>query len=222
MLDGERIALFNPQSYSPSTSKHQSYARRAACHLECAFVDVDLWEGIMNKEALEAAKATQEARNEAAGIAAKEAKRESARRRRERDRQHKAELAALPASIQAWREGLVPWPRVAPWQLTALRLTSRRGKPEIETSRGAFVPVAACRKAWPHLQAAVADELANTASRAFVSFFSLPDYKWGDYTGVALRRIALGSPIELIVGCHNIPWGEVQGVAVALGLEVEK
>jgi hypothetical protein len=183
-------------------------------------VDVDLWGDITSKEALEAAKATQEARNEAAGIAAKEAKRESARRKRERDKQQKAELAALPASIQAWREGLVPWPRVAPWKLTALRVTSRRGKQEIETSRGAFVPAAACRKAWPYLQAAVAKELASPAAQAWVPFFSLPDYRWGDYTGIALRRIALGSPVELIVGCHSIPWEEVQGVAVALGLEV--
>lgn len=222
MLDGERIALFNPQSYSQSTSKHQSFARRAACHLECAFVDCDLWEGITSKEALESAKVTQEARNEAAVIAAKEAKRESSRLKREREKEQKAALADLPRAIQAWRDGLEPWPRVAPWNLTALRVTSRRGKEEIETSRGAFVPVAAARKAWPHLQSAVANEIANPSAQAWTPFFYFPAYKWGDYEGIALRRIALGSPVELQVGCHNIPWGEVQGVALALGMGVEK
>lgn len=181
-----------------------------------------MWEGITSKEALEAAKVTQEARNIAAGIAAKEAKRESTRLKRERDKANKAALADLPRAIQDWREGLETWPRVAPWNLTALRVTSRRGKEEIETSRGAFVPVAACRKAWPYLANAVANELANPSPQVWSTFFSLPAYKWGEYEGVALRRIALGSPVELIVGCHSIPWREVQGVAVALGLEVEK
>jgi len=219
MLDGERIALFNPQSYSPSTSKHQCLARRAACHLECAFVDVDLWEGITSKPALEAAKLTQEQRNEAAGIAAKEAKRESARLKRERDKQQKAELADLPRAIQAWRDGLETWPRVAPWQLTALRVTSRRGKQEIETSRGAFVPVSVCKRAWPFFEASVAYEIADPSDLS-KPFWDSPEFKWGDYTGVALRRHE-DSGIWMVIGCHSIPWDEVQGVAIALGLEVQ-
>lgn len=214
-IEGRTVALFNPKRYSPTTSQHQAMARSAACHLESYHIAQDAWHTVSDSVSLAAAVEAQAqadlqavADSKAAAAAARARAKAKAKAERER-------LAAYPEELAAWRAG-AQLPRHD--GQTALRVTARRGKAEIETSKGAFVPVAACRKVWPVLDAAVHAELVNPAAVYWQPFFSAPNFKWGMFEGVRLRRIAIGSPVELIVGCHTIAWEEIILIASELGL----
>jgi hypothetical protein len=211
---GEPITLFNRASYSRSTSRHQAYARWAASHLPCYHVRQKDMAQPRNVAELQAMVAAAEALDIAEGTAKKEEARERAKRLRVKRKQTAEAQAAFPEELAAWRLG-GPAPRAGFLTGTALRLSpSREGM--IETSRSAFVPVSVARKAWPILAAAVAEEEANPSKWAWVHFFSRPDWNWGDYKGLSLRRVALGSPVELNVGCHSIPWREVEYMAAII------
>lgn len=214
---GREIVLINPHKYSVTTSKHQSYVmgaialpreqRYRICGAWCS------WERIKTEADLAAAIqswAKEEAENEEL---AKQRKRDAAKRRRDEAKAKRASLSEWPEKLKEWKQGGA-LPRL--WQQfpAALRVNGDR----IETTKGAKVPASVARKAWPYLRRAVESEERAPCGFAWNPFFSLPDFRWGDYTGIALRRIALGSPVELVVGCHQIPWREVEEIAEALGL----
>lgn len=212
---GMSVALFNSATYSRTTSRHQSYARSAASHLTRYTVrqcDLRQPRDAADLEEMQRAAVAERVENE---TAAKTARLKRAKEVRQEKKRRAETVAAYPAELAAWRLG-GPTPR-APFVGTLLRLSpSRPGM--IESSRSAFVPVSVARKAWPILAAAVQAEEANPNPAAWVPFFSRPDWNWGDYKGLSLRRVALGSPVELVVGCHCIPWAEVQDIAGRLGM----
>lgn len=217
-VEGRRAVLINPRKFSVTTSKHQSWARGASCHLTRLEIDSRNWpygKNEFTREQWEAMSAEQDKRNAENAEWEKQAKREAAKRRRDAEKARKAAIEAFPLELEAWRNG-GKLPALASQFPTALRLSPDGFT--IETSRHARVPARAARKVWPVLREAVAKETENPRPAAWNPFFSAPDFKWGDYTGVSLRRIAIGSPIELIVGCHTIPWREVEDIAARLGL----
>jgi hypothetical protein len=84
---------------------------------------------------------------------------------------------------------------------TMLRL-SKDGQ-EIETSRGAVIPVSHAKRLWPLIEnvRAVGEPLTGR------------DFRLGHYT---LNTIQADGSI--IVGCHDIPYAEIEAIAKALGL----
>jgi hypothetical protein len=217
---GQPIALFNRARYSVSTGKHQGYARSAASHITRYSVrQCDVTTTPRNADHL--AEMVEAARIE--GIAEDDDKRAEARERAKRKRAEKKRtadaMAAFPEELAAWRLG-GPAPRAGFITGTALRLSlARPGM--VETSRSAFIPVTVARKAWPILAEAVKAEEASPSSAAWVPFFERKDFNWGDYKGLALRRVARGEPVQLQVGCHSIHWRELESLAVTLGFNRE-
>ena len=221
-IGGEVVALHNPAKRSITTTRHQSLARAAVSHLKSYHLAVALWETVHDAETLAAAVAEQARADLQAQVDLQAAKAAARARAKARAKAEKEALAAYPEELAAWRAG-GRLPRFLSGNLSnnyaALRVTARRGKSEIETSRGAFVPIAVCRKLWPLLDAAVCAEYINPTAVSGRAFFDGPDFRWGDYTGVRLWRRAGGAPIELIVGCHTIPWPEIVQIAETLGLK---
>jgi hypothetical protein len=76
----------------------------------------------------------------------------------------------------------------------ALLRLSRDGS-EVETSQGAAVSVSDARLAWSYLQRR-----------------EVPPFAIGHYSPIAIR------PKTMRVGCHTIPWSEIDAIAVQLGL----
>lgn len=75
-------------------------------------------------------------------------------------------------------------------------------KPFIDTSRGAHIPVEDARKLWPLIQRAM------KGGRDYEVGMPV-----GDYRLTKIRRDG-----SIVVNCHDIPYDEIHGIAVALGL----
>ncbi len=211
-VTGQTCALITTGKRSLTTTRHVALIRQAVSHLTVfgvtnVTVDVSTLAKLNDVCADSAAWLLSEAE------CAKAARRESARRNRARVKLDKANRLAFPAELGAWRLGGLA-PKAGFLTGTALRIVGRA----VETSASARVPLAAARRAWPVLLAAVRAEEANPTPVCWEPFFSAPDFKWGDYQGISLRRVDFGSPMELVVGCHRIPWDEVAGIAAKLGL----
>ncbi len=211
--------LYNAGKYSVSTSKHQSYVRSAACHLECIPVPQKDVTGTKSPTAKQMAVMVKELAKEQASDAekAKEYKRESARIKRETKKKEAWAMLKYPEWLETWRKG-GPLPYGYMKHSTSIRLN-----PDgmIETTKGARVPASVAKKVWTLLLTAVQKETVNPSTTAWTPFWSAPEFNWGNYKGVALRRIAPGSPIDLVVGCHTIPWSEIELMAQTLGLTKE-
>lgn len=224
-IEGQRVALLNPGRYSVTTSRHCQLAASASCHLRQVFLDPVLWcDATASLAALEEAVRMQEQREADQRDLDRRAKREIAASKR-RAKKDRAEIeAAFTGELEAWRDG-----GLLPRLLRTDNILSRRaflrvitmdGKEWIETSRGAKVPASVARKVWPILRDKVAAEEANPAP-AWVPFFTAPEFNWGDYRGISLCRVAAGSPVEMQVGCHSIPFAEVRNVAEQMGLRMD-
>lgn len=114
--------------------------------------------------------------------------------------QQKQRAADLAESLQKWRTGAL-FTRTGLYEITpALRLSADRSA--VETSHGAEIPVSDALKLWPMVQA------ARAGQREFT-----PGEPLGAYRLSKIR--ADGS---IVVGCHDIPYSELEGIAVSLGL----
>ena len=213
---GRTCYLYNGARYSVSTSKHQGYVRSAASHLtgytvkQCHLTSQPKSAAELNEWCNEYRDHAKQKEDQA-----KQYKRDRARQQRQAKAAREKAIANYPSDLLAWRNGGT-LPSLAIERPVALRLID--GGKRIETSKRAIVPSCIAKKAWPILRDAVAREIANPSDFAWQPFFSLPELNWGDYKGVSLRRIALGSPITLTVGCHDIPWDEIELMAQALGI----
>lgn len=122
------------------------------------------------------------------------------RRKIEAEQRKQARLQEQAERLLAWRNGAdIGWTN---FEQTALRISADGS--EIETSRGARIPVDHARRVWSLLTKWKADGT---------------QYQRGD------KSIALGhytvqqfNGNELTVGCHVIPWDEIAAIAVQLGL----
>lgn len=218
-VNKKRAYLYNSGRYSQTTSKHQFYVMSAAYHLECIFATQAMVASKIQPNALELAAMAKELAVKAAKDAEydKERKRKWAKFRRETKKKEAEALLKYPEWLEAWRKG-GPLPYGYMHKPTSIRLN-----PDgmIETTKGARVPASVAKKVWPLLKHWVEMESAFPSTTAWTPFWSQPEFNWGNYKGVALRRIALGSPIELVVGCHTIPWSEIELMAQTLGLTKE-
>lgn len=238
---GETV-IFNNYTYSSYTSRHQSHARRAIHGKKILYVNVP-FRGLDNlylsqrdfnelviapneKKAAEyLAKATRARKHadiylawahdilkmikEYADFLALEytehdlselqaAALENERREREAAKARRAEKIREQAeALEKWRAGESVW---RSFELTALRLKGEN----IETSRGASIPVDHAIKAWPMLR-----KMHEKNADIDLSAHSI---KFGLYEMKAFQND------NLIVGCHTIPFAEVQNIANQLGL----
>lgn len=186
-IEGAPVALFNPDRYSISTSGHQSAARSAACHLERHTIPVSLWDTIRDRATL--ASAIAQATEMATARAADE-RRQKNEQARQRRAEKKFTALAFPEQLATWRAGgrLFPGSHSGPVYLRLVGDT-------IETSRGARVPLSDAL--------ALYRALAPVKERGV----ALPELSVGHYRGVYLRAGIV------TVGCHSIPWPEIEALA---------
>jgi hypothetical protein len=119
--------------------------------------------------------------------------------RKEREKIQKAEKIKEQAeALEAWRNGE---DRRHYFEITALRIKDN----EIETTKGARIPLDHAIKAWPLLnRIAHSDEVFMPNNHAI---------HFGNY------RLTRADKNQLIVGCHNIPMLEVLNIAKQLNLQ---
>jgi hypothetical protein len=213
--NGPLSFLMTTWGYSPTTAKHKSIVRMAASHLTGHLVP-DVLADVSAPAKLRAVLKAAEKHAKELAEAAKKLKSDRAKAQRARKKLDAEILAAYPAELEAWRNGGKA-PRLASRHSTATAL--RLVGDQVETSKGAKVPASVARKVWPILLAAVEKETASPSPFAWKPFFQREEFNWGDYRGISLHRIARGSPVELVVGCHQIPWSEVEIMAATLGLK---
>jgi hypothetical protein len=133
--------------------------------------------------------------------------REYAAAERERAKARAAHLAlSLAEKIAAWRAGSG---YSLPYGVgTMLRLGYRgrsvfeAGYQMVETSHGAYIPVEDARRLWPLIQRAMKGDRDYEVGMPL-----------GDYQLTKIRRDG-----SIMVGCHDIPYVEIEGIAAQLGL----
>lgn len=185
--DGTPIALFNPDRYSVTTAKHKSKAQGAVHSRTRHDIDSRRWGSVNGRADLERELAAQAVINAKKTDYAKQEKREAAKRARERK---KLDAMDILERAEKWRSREVgSMPYDAP---VFLRLNTEGTR--IETSKGAQVPVAAAKRAWPLIRAGQSD----------------PAFAWENYNGFAVRDG------KLVIGCHAIPLPEVERMAAEL------
>lgn len=126
---------------------------------------------------------------------AREVKREAARIEREK-------LAAVDAGdrLTMWQAGQNPPQNGFHYCATVLRLKGD----EIQTSRGANIPVADALKLWPLL---LRVKQSGKTLEAGLHSIQLGAYRFNSFDGATL-----------IVGCHSIGWDQLEKMAVELNL----
>ena len=123
---------------------------------------------------------------------------ENEKKRKAAEKIRKAEKMAEQAeALEKWRAGENIYRN---FEITALRINGEN----IETTKGAKIPVDHAIKAWPLLK-----RLHNSGQEYIAGEHSI---KLGYYTVSRLTRD------NLIVGCHTIPFAEVQNIAAKLNL----
>lgn len=128
--------------------------------------------------------------------------REYAAEEREREKKRQAENARRRAErIPEWRAGgYVPAMHDLP---TMLRLSLARDEDiSVETSRGAHIPVDDAKRLWPVIQRVMKGDR---------------DYEVGMQLG-HYRLTKINRDGSIVVGCHDIEYPEIEGIAKQLGL----
>lgn len=124
--------------------------------------------------------------------------REYAAEERAREKARAAQRALTDAEqIAAWRAG---GPHVSVHWGTLLRVNPNN--PYIDTSRGAHIPVEDAKRLWPVIRRVMRGQLDTNMAQPL-----------GSYHLNLIR--ADGS---IVVGCHDIAYAEIHGIAVVLGL----
>jgi len=200
---GERIALFNPDTYSQSTTRHQSLAR-AAVHCELYYLPSDRWEHVNTPGELERERAKYE---EDRRVAIERADRDRKERQKALRARRKLEKLGVEKQVEEWKAGRVSYiPGVH-----SIPVKLRVNGDKVETSYSASVPVAMAKRAWPRILKAAA-----TPGPVGAVMLDAPDFAWGDYKGMKLERTDAGD--VLVVGCHRIDYSEVRYIADQLQL----
>ena len=243
----DRVAL-NIENNSPTTNRHRREARHATSHMSQVFVSDPAYvpnkakterhiQHLMEKaaaakpdgrrpgylaEALQVAehynifcdwanyptlKIELPAYDEAEMARMRKVQREYAAAERERAKARAAQLAlSLAEKIAAWRAGSG---YSLPYGVgTMLRLTYRgrsvfeAGYQVIETSHGAHIPVEDAKRLWPIIRRTMRGDRDYEVGMPL-----------GDYQLTKIRRDG-----SIMVGCHDIPYAEIEGIAVQLGL----
>ena len=123
---------------------------------------------------------------------------EADKKRKAAEKIRKAEkIAEQTEALQRWRNGENIYRH---FEITALRINGD----EIETSKGAKIPLDHAIKAWPLLK-----RIHDSGQEYFAGSHSI---KLGHYTVSRITRD------NMIIGCHTIPFGEIVNIAKQLNL----
>lgn len=201
---GEPCILFTVRDYSPTTSNHKSMVRRAIQDgTKIFFVREPETHGNFQKMEDDATKWLAEQAEQK-----KTDKRENAKRNRANKKaQQKAIDDYFPVTLPAWRNNEINrMPTLTRSFPIALRLTP--DKKRIQTTQGAETLTTFARHAYTILALRVASNGEPLISKEFT---------WGNFTGFELYKLTPES-WYLKVGCHNIPFSEVELIAKQLGL----
>lgn len=198
---GNPVVLFTTADYSSSTARHKSVTLGAIA----SGIDIYHVKDVMSTKIAQCVKEGEKRAKERA-----ESYAQSETRRIKRDL---SKLAKFPELLAKWREH-DPKVRSLPnlhGVSVALRLSTDGSC--IETSHGAMIAARAAKHAWPILKKAVVDN----------STLNIPEFDWGNFKGMAFHRdnsIIDNSEgnYSLRVGCHTIPFSEVEYIAGKLGL----
>jgi hypothetical protein len=128
-------------------------------------------------------------------------KMQDAKESKEREAAHAQALIDNAALIRDWKNNSVAsfnWEGAYP-----LNVYLRVKGDEVETSRGAFVPVEHAKKLWPYIQKAQATGIAPEILNKRIGLYTLNEIK------------ASG---DVVIGCHDIKFSEIHSIAVQLGL----
>lgn len=211
---GRDLVLLTSRTYSQTTSKHRSFVLNACSHLPRVLV-TDPAQPVHTLADLDRLRAEDAERREREEQDSRDRRNEDARRKRAQAKAITIAIAAYPSELEAWRNG-GPLPaailRGDYRTATALRLIDS-GR-YIETTRGAKVPAVVARKVWPMLLKAHTE----SGGQPQTLLLSIPEFQWGDYRGLTLREGWSGQGVYLLVGCHQIPWSELELMAERLGL----
>jgi len=231
------IVALSSGSWSVTTSRHQSDLRYACSHLDCVFVpDVDSAaqsyqavnlsvDALMRKASTAKSKKdyyigralhqidqfnrfaeivgsdlriarpvtdATELKKIAVAVKAEAAKRNAAIKERER-----IDALSLTETLALWRD----CKPCNSYELRRLPVALRIRDDQIETSRGASVPLTQAASIW----AMVGRVMSGNK-----------DFDPGHPIGV-YRLTGIRNDGSMVVGCHDIPFSELQGVAVQLG-----
>lgn len=140
----------------------------------------------------------------------KQVKAEEAKRERQRKADEAKRAEKMKEALAEWREGgdrdLWGLPYIA------LRLHTHHAKElghlpkqTVETTRGARIPLDDAKRLWPLIQR------TRRGERDYDVGMPL-----GDYRLTKIRRDG-----SIVVGCHDIPYSEIEGIAKKLGLVEE-
>jgi hypothetical protein len=231
------VAVFTTRTYSSTTAQHQAACRSAASHLRCIDVHDPAcsakdqfketaeqiaghvasakrartrkdWYMARAAELAEDFNTYAEIRGEKIRIdttsfdaladkIAAARKREALAERKRQAAEQARRAEELKTNIAAWRAG--GWAGYLGDTPTMLRVKGD----VVQTSRNAEVPVAAAKRLWPLVQAARnGDDVSGYRGRPV-----------GHYE---LTRIEANG--DLVIGCHHIPYDEIERVAAELGL----
>src|SRR5579871_264701 len=186
---GKQCVLFTSRGYSSSTARHKSYVSSACSHLDVYEV-ADVMNQATDERAmlkLEAEKAQREADCAAARV--KENERQEARAAKL--------LARSPEILADWLSGK----RASlPRQLNSAVLLRRSGD-DMETSKGARVPIAEAEKAF----------------RFCAKVRSWGWHRNGQQFAIGHYQLDAVNEFGVIAGCHRVAWSEVDRFAKAEG-----
>lgn len=125
--------------------------------------------------------------------------RESAARKIEADKARKAAaIENTKLAVACWRDG----DYVETYKLHALDCMLRVKGDAVETSKGAQIPVSDALKLWP----VIGRVMRSDGDYA-------PGEPLGNYRLTKIRKDG-----SIVVGCHDIPYSEIERVAVTLGV----
>lgn len=124
---------------------------------------------------------------------------EADKKRKEAEKIRKAyKIAEQKEALEKWRNGENIYRH---FEITALRINGD----EIETSKGAKIPLDHAIKAWPLLK-----KIHDSGQEYIAGSHTI---KLGHYTVSRITRE------NMIVGCHTIPFGEIVNIAKLLNLK---
>lgn len=182
----------------------QGLARR---HLACAMdyckvfkVPKYVWSKFLDEKKLAAA--LEHAVADAVALERRLAERNAERERQQAEYLRVKGLTPEQALVE-WREGKINYSG----SISDTRLRVR--KDQVETSRGANIPVEHAKRVWPILLRAKRNGTHITAEQGGGLHF-------GVYQ--SFHEFNAEGSGNLVVGCHTIPWAEIEYIAQQLGL----
>lgn len=135
------------------------------------------------------------------------------RKAKEREEQRRLDALTLAEKIADWRNGGTA--NYHGFYDVPCMLRLSLDKKRIQTSKGAEILTPFAIKAWPSMKLAFT-RWENEGKRDTAVMLNAPEFQWGNFKGIMLY--AQGGHVYLKVGCHDIPFSEIEAIAKTLDL----